>query len=80
MKVKYYGHACFSVHTGGKTLLLDPFITGNPLAADVDIESIEADYILISHGHDDHIADAEEIAKRTYRTISNCPSDSCLLA
>jgi len=69
MKVKYYGHACFSVHTGGKTLLFDPFITGNPLAADVDIASIEADYILLSHAHSDHTADALQIAKRTNATI-----------
>lgn len=66
MKFTYYGHSCFAVETGGKKLLFDPFITGNELATGiVDIEKIEADYILISHGHGDHIADLVSIAART---------------
>ena len=65
MKVTYYGHACFSVVVGGKTLLFDPFISGNPLAKTVDVKSVPADFILVSHGHDDHVGDAVEIAKRT---------------
>jgi len=65
MKVSYYGHACFSVVVGGKTLLFDPFITGNPLAKNVDVKKVPADFILVSHGHVDHVADAVEIAKRT---------------
>jgi L-ascorbate metabolism protein UlaG (beta-lactamase superfamily) len=65
MKVTYYGHACFSVVVSGKTLLFDPFISGNPLAKAIDVKSVPADFILVSHGHVDHIADAVEIAKRT---------------
>lgn len=65
MKVKYYGHSCFSVHTSGKTLLFDPFISENPLAKDVDINKIEADYILVTHAHNDHTADLLSIANRT---------------
>ncbi|MBL7914397.1 MAG: metal-dependent hydrolase [Bacteroidia bacterium] len=65
MKITYYGHSCFSVEVSGKTILFDPFITPNSLAADIDINTIAADYILISHGHEDHIADAVAIAKRT---------------
>lgn len=66
MKFTFYGHACFAIETGGKKLLFDPFISGNELAAGiVDIEKIEADYILISHGHLDHIADLVSIAQRT---------------
>jgi len=65
MKLSYYGHSCFSVQIGGKTLLFDPFITPNPLASHIEIDKIEADYILISHGHADHIADAIEIARST---------------
>ena len=65
MKITYYGHSCFSVIAGGKTLLFDPFISGNELAKDVNIESIHADYILVSHGHFDHMLDAVAIAKRT---------------
>ena len=69
MKVTYYGHACFSAAVGGKNLLFDPFITQNPLAKSVDVKKIEADYILVSHGHDDHLADVVEIAKRTGATV-----------
>jgi len=65
MKVIYYGHSCFSTVVAGKHLLFDPFITGNPLAQSVDVNRIPADFILISHGHDDHIQDAVAIAKRT---------------
>jgi L-ascorbate metabolism protein UlaG (beta-lactamase superfamily) len=65
LKVTYYGHACFTVEVNGKTLLFDPFITPNPLASHIDISSISADFILISHGHGDHIHDAVAIATRT---------------
>jgi L-ascorbate metabolism protein UlaG (beta-lactamase superfamily) len=65
MKVTYYGHACFSVVVGGKTLLFDPFISGNPLAKDIDANKVPADFILVSHGHGDHVGDAVEIARRT---------------
>jgi len=65
MKVIYYGHACFSVVVGGKNLLFDPFISGNPLAKAIDVKLVPADFILVSHGHDDHVEDAVAIAKRT---------------
>jgi L-ascorbate metabolism protein UlaG (beta-lactamase superfamily) len=65
MNVTYYGHACFAVEIAGKHLLFDPFITPNPLASSIDINTIPADFILVSHGHDDHIADVVAIAKRT---------------
>ena len=65
MKFSFYGHSCFCVEVGGKKLLFDPFITGNELAKDIDVNSIEADYILLSHGHGDHVADLVSIAKRT---------------
>ena len=69
MKITFYGHACLSIETQGKHLLFDPFITGNELASHIDINSLPADYILISHGHGDHLADAPAIAKRTGATI-----------
>ncbi len=69
MTFTYYGHACFGVEIKGKKLLFDPFITGNELAKHIDINSIDADYILLSHAHSDHIADAEVIAKATGATI-----------
>jgi L-ascorbate metabolism protein UlaG (beta-lactamase superfamily) len=72
LKIKYFGHSCFSVELNGKHLLFDPFITPNPLAADIDINSIQADYILLSHAHDDHTHDAIAIAKKTgAKIISN---------
>jgi L-ascorbate metabolism protein UlaG (beta-lactamase superfamily) len=69
MKVSYYGHACFAAQVTGKTLLFDPFITGNELAKGIDINALPADYILISHGHGDHLGDSVAIAKRTGATI-----------
>ena len=69
MNLTYYGHACFGVNVGGKNLLFDPFIRYNELAKNIDINIVPADYILISHGHEDHVADAIEIAGRTGATI-----------
>ncbi len=65
MKLTYYGHSCFGVEIKGKKILFDPFITYNELAKEVDMGAIEADYIFLSHGHVDHIADCIAIAKRT---------------
>ena len=65
MKVTFYGQSCLAVELAGKTLLFDPFIRQNPLAKDVDVDAIRADYILVTHGHFDHVADAAEIANRT---------------
>lgn len=72
MKVTYYGHSCFMVEVNNITLLFDPFITGNPAAVNIDVTGIHADYILISHGHEDHVLDVEAIARRTgAKLISN---------
>src|SRR5438045_9247649 len=65
MKFTYYGQACFSIEAGGKTLLFDPFISPNPLAKKIDVSKLAADFILVSHGHGDHVADVIEIANRT---------------
>jgi L-ascorbate metabolism protein UlaG (beta-lactamase superfamily) len=64
MNITYYGHSCFGIEINGKNLIFDPFISQNELATSIDVNTIKADYILISHGHNDHIADAESIAKR----------------
>lgn len=69
IKVTYYGHACFAAEIGQKTLLFDPFITGNELAAAANVKIVPADFILVSHGHADHIGDAVAIARRTGATI-----------
>lgn len=65
MQLTYYGHSCFQVTIDGKKILFDPFITYNELAKAISVDSIEADYIFLSHGHADHIADCISIAKRT---------------
>ncbi len=69
MKITYYGHSCFLLETEGKSILFDPFITPNELANSIDANIIKADYILISHGHEDHVADAVSIALRTGATV-----------
>jgi L-ascorbate metabolism protein UlaG (beta-lactamase superfamily) len=69
MNVTYYGHSCFAVELGNRVLLFDPFITSNPLASAIDINAVRADFILVSHGHQDHLADAVGVAKRTGATI-----------
>lgn len=69
MTITYYGHSCFLVETLGQKVLIDPFITGNSLAQSIQPETIEASFILISHGHGDHVGDAEAIGKRHQSTI-----------
>jgi L-ascorbate metabolism protein UlaG (beta-lactamase superfamily) len=69
MKFTYYGHACFAVEAGGKNILFDPFITPNELAQHIDIKTIKADYILLSHGHGDHVADCVTIAQQNNATV-----------
>jgi len=65
MKITFYGHSCLGIEVQGKHLLLDPFIAGNELAKDIDVDSVPADYILLTHAHSDHVSDTERIAKRT---------------
>ena len=65
MKITYYGQSCLEIETGGKKLLFDPFITHNPLAKHIDISTIKPNYILLSHGHGDHVADLIEIQKNS---------------
>lgn len=72
MELTYYGHSCFSVEAGGKKLLFDPFITPNELASHIDVDTIEADYIFVSHAHFDHITDVERIARRTGAKVLAC--------
>jgi len=69
MKITYFGHACFQIEINGTKILFDPFITPNELAKDIDVGSIKPDYILVSHGHEDHIADVEKIAKQSGATV-----------
>src|ERR1044071_7333643 len=67
-RVSWLGHACLLVESDGKRLLIDPFLTGNP-AATAKPDEVPADFILVSHGHGDHVGDAVAIAKRTGATV-----------
>lgn len=73
MKYTYYGQSCFLLETSTAKLLFDPFISGNQLAKDIDVDKIEADYILVSHGHGDHVQDLVAIAKRTQAKVICMP-------
>ena len=64
MDVRFLGHACFTLSDGDTTVLIDPFLTGNPMAA-VSADEVEATTLLLTHGHADHIGDTVAIAKRT---------------
>jgi L-ascorbate metabolism protein UlaG (beta-lactamase superfamily) len=66
--ITYLGHAAFAVQTGGKTILIDPFLTGNPLAQ-ATADDVAADFIIITHGHADHVGDTAAIAARTGATV-----------
>jgi len=65
MEITYYGHSCFQITEDGNKILFDPFITPNPLATGISIAEINPDFVLITHGHGDHVADAEAILKQS---------------
>ena len=73
MKITYYGHASLGIEVGAKHIIVDPFITGNPLANAIDINILKADYILLTHAHYDHVLDVEAIAKNTDAVIVSNP-------
>jgi L-ascorbate metabolism protein UlaG (beta-lactamase superfamily) len=80
VELTYHSHACFGVTVNDTELLIDPFLTGNELA-DVTADEVAADYILVSHGHGDHVGDTVAIAKRTgAMTVSNFEIQSWLVA
>ena len=65
MQVTYYGHSCFGISVGEANLLIDPFITPNGMASHINVAAIPVSAVLVTHGHEDHLADVEEILKRT---------------
>ncbi|GAA0746164.1 MULTISPECIES: metal-dependent hydrolase [Flavobacteriaceae] len=69
MKITFYGHAALGIEVNDVHILVDPFITANDKAKHIDINSLKADYILITHAHQDHILDVEAIAKHTNAVI-----------
>lgn len=68
MDILYHGHSTVQITTGSQSIIIDPFLTGNPTAK-IKAEDIQVNYILLTHGHGDHISDAETIAKRNNATI-----------
>lgn len=70
-EIIFHGHSCFEIKAAGKSILIDPFITGNPVAT-ISPDDLNPDFIIISHGHEDHVGDTIAIAKRTgAKVISN---------
>lgn len=67
-KLTFYGHASFDLQVDALHLLFDPYLSGNPTAS-ISAEAVPADYILVSHGHGDHLGDAVKIAKRSGATV-----------
>ncbi|MFK7749394.1 MAG: metal-dependent hydrolase [Kordia sp.] len=63
MTITYLGHASLHIEFDEISIIVDPFISGNPLAAAIDVDELDADYILVTHAHQDHILDVEKIAK-----------------
>lgn len=68
LEIQYHGHSCIQLTSEGHSIIIDPFITGNPLAA-TKLSDIRVQYILLTHGHQDHILDAVELAKQNDATI-----------
>jgi L-ascorbate metabolism protein UlaG (beta-lactamase superfamily) len=83
VKLTWYGHACWSIETPNGTVLIDPFLSGNTTAP-VTADQVKADFILVSHGHGDHLGDTVAIAKRTgalvisnFEIASYCEGQGC---
>jgi L-ascorbate metabolism protein UlaG (beta-lactamase superfamily) len=64
MKLTFFGHSAFALEVGGRRILIDPFLTGNPLNT-IAADQVQCDYIVVSHGHGDHVGDTVQIAQRT---------------
>ncbi len=71
MKVTYYGQSCVEFDFNGTKVLLDPFISYNELAKDIDLNSLKPDYIFLSHGHADHVADMAHIQKNSNAVVAS---------
>ncbi|MCL4109141.1 UNVERIFIED_CONTAM: hypothetical protein GTU68_028322 [Idotea baltica] len=71
IRTTYYGHSCFAFEVADIKVLIDPFISGNPLAGKIDPSSIKPEYIFLTHGHGDHVSDVELIASKEMPVIAN---------
>lgn len=70
ISVRYLGHACFEFNFNGTKVLTDPFITYNPLAKDINVSELSPDYIMLSHAHEDHVADLANIQQQSGATVA----------
>lgn len=68
MKITYLGHSCIFIKSGDHRLIIDPFLTGNEMASTA-ADDVQCDYVLLTHGHEDHVGDTPSIAKRNDATI-----------
>ncbi|WP_340063031.1 metal-dependent hydrolase [Ascidiimonas aurantiaca] len=70
MKITFYGHACLGIEVKGVSIIVDPFISGNPLAKDkIDVSTLKADFILLTHAHSDHTADVETVVANNNNAV-----------
>lgn len=79
MNISYHGHSVVKIESNGKTVLIDPFINGNSLT-DLKVEEVKADFILLTHGHGDHVGDTVEIAKRNDALVISTPEIATYLS
>ena len=70
LSVRYLGHACFEFDCNGTKVITDPFVTYNPLAKDINISELKPNYILLTHAHEDHVADLANIQKQSGATVA----------
>ena len=68
MKITYHGHSFVQIETDKFSIVIDPFISGNPIVK-IPVNKVKCDYIILTHGHGDHISDAVEIAKKNDATV-----------
>lgn len=78
MIISYHGHSVVKILTNGKTILIDPFINGNGLT-DLKVEELKPDYILLTHGHADHVGDTVQLATENNATVVCCPELAAFL-
>jgi L-ascorbate metabolism protein UlaG (beta-lactamase superfamily) len=69
MKITFLGHASLQLDIAGRNIIIDPFISANEFAKGIDIDALKADYILITHGHQDHVLDVERISKNNPKAV-----------